>query len=299
MNANQFMKQSCSGGKHNWQIHLRGANALLPSLVQAQMGSAAARQGQAKEHMDRVIPHPDTSISFLLGFFIHMHIITCASTRSSQFLISDHKVLLETGQINLEDLVGCSNWAMIFIFEIASLDKWKKEEEDAHRLSLIELTKRGRQIEERLMSRLASIENELSKRASVDARLRPDFIKPEITRIFALSAITYLHVVISGPYPNIPDIKRSVSKMIDALRGLPDPKLLRHVVWPYCISGCLAADEQQKFFRELVSSSRITHGTCLEALSLMEECWRIRKTESSSHDWASVMERRGQYILFI
>jgi hypothetical protein len=293
------MKQSCSGSKHNWQIHLEGANALLPSLVQAQMGSATARKDQTKEHQDRAIPHPNTSISFLLGFFIHMHIITCASTRSSQFLISDHKVLLETGEINLADLIGCSNWAMIFIFKISSLDKWKKEEEDAHRLSLIELTKRGRQIEERLLSRLASIENDLSKRAPVDAHLRPDFIKTEITRIFALSAITYLHVVISGAYPDIPDIKRSVSKTIDALRSLPDPKLLQHVVWPYCISGCLAADEQQKIFRELVSLPRITHGTCLEALSLMEECWRFRKTESSSHDWASIMERRGQYILLI
>jgi hypothetical protein len=294
------MKQSCSGGKHDWQIHLGGANALLASLVQAQMGSATARNDQRQEHQDRAIPHPNTSISFLLGFFIHMHIVTCASTRLSLFLISDHKVLLETGQVNLEDLVGCSNWAMIFIFEISSLDKWKREEGDAHRLSLVELTKRGRHIEERLLSRLASIEDDLSKRAPVDAHLRPDFIKTEITRIFALSAITYLHVVISGAYPDIPDIKRSVSKTIDALRSLPDPKLLRHVVWPYCISGCLAADdEQQKVFRELVSLPRITHGTCLEALSLMEECWRSRKTESSSHDWASIMERRGQYILLI
>lgn len=293
------MKQSCSGGKHNWQIHLGGANVLLPSLVQAQMGSATARKDQTKEHQDRAIPHPDTSISFLLGFFIYMHIVTCASTRSSQFLISDHKVLLETGEIKLADLIGCSNWAIIFIFEISSLDKWQKEEEDAQRLSLIELTKRGRQIEERLLSRLARIENDLSKRAPVDAHLRPEFIKTDITRIFALSAITYVHVVISGAYPDIPEIKRSVSKTIDALRSLPDPKLLQHVVWPYCISGCLATDEQQQAFRELVTLPRITHGTCLEALSLMEECWRLRKTESSSHDWASIMERRGQYILLI
>ncbi|KAE8364013.1 fungal-specific transcription factor domain-containing protein [Aspergillus caelatus] len=291
--------ESCSGGKHNWQIHLGGANALLQSLVQAQMGSAIARKDQTKEQQDRAIPHPDTSITFLLGFFVHMHIVTCASTRSSQFLISDHKVLLETGEVNLADLIGCSNWVMIAIFEISSLDKWKKEEEDAHRLSLIELTKRARQIEERLLSRLASIELDLSKRASVDTHLRPEFIKTEITRIFALSAITYLHVVISGPYPDIPDIKRSVSKTIDALRSLPDPKLLQHVVWPYCISGCLAADEQQKVFRELVSLPRITHGTCLEALGLMEECWRLRKSESSNHDWASIMKRRGQYILLI
>lgn len=276
-----------------------GANALLPPLVHAQMESATARNDQTNEYQDSAIPHPDTSISFLLGFFIHIHIVTCASARSSQFLISDHKVLLEIGEINMADLIGCSNWVMTSIFDISSLDRWKKEEEDAHRLSLIELTNRGRQIEECLLSRLACIENDPSARLQADAHLRPEFIKTEITRIFALSAITYLHVVISGAYPDIPDIKRSVSKTIDALRSLPDPKLLQRVVWPYCISGCLAADEQRNVFRELVSLPRITHGTCLEALSLMEECWRLRKTGSSSHDWASVMEKRGQHILLI
>ncbi|KAE8380310.1 fungal-specific transcription factor domain-containing protein [Aspergillus bertholletiae] len=273
--------ESCSGGKHNWQIHLGGANALLQSLVQAQMGSAIARKDQTKEHQDRAIPHPDTSTAFLLGFFVHMHIITGASTRSSQFLISDHKVLLETGEVNLADLTGCSNWVMIAIFEISSLDKWKKEEEDAHRLSL------------------GDIEFDLSKGAPVDAHLRPESIKTEITRIFALSAIIYLRVVISGPYLDIPDIKRSVSKISDALQSLPEPKLLQHVVWLYCISGCLAADGQQKVLRELVSLPRITHRTCLEALSLMEECWRLRRTESSNHDWASIMERCGQHSLLI
>lgn len=264
------------------------------------MRSATARNAQTAEHQSSAVPnHPDTSISFLLGFFIYMHIVTCASTRSSQFLIPDHKVLLETGTINLVDLTGCSNWAMICIFEIVSLDNWKQEEENAHRLSLIELTERGRQIEERLLSRLASIENDLSQSTPVDAHTSLEHIQTTITRIFAHAAVTYLYVVISGAYPNIPDIKRSVSETIAALRSLPDPKLLRHVVWPYCISGCLASDEQQTVFRELVLFPRIMHGTCLEALSLMEECWRFRKAKSSGRDWASIMKRRGRSILFI
>jgi hypothetical protein len=261
------------------------------------MESARARKDQTKERQDRLVSHPSTSISFLLGFFIHMHIVACASTRSSQFLIYDHILLLETGNIQLEDFTGCSNWAIILISEISSLDQWKKEEEDANRLSLIQLTKRGRQIEERLLSGLTSIENDSLKRAPVDSYQRLDSIKTEITRIFALSAVTYLHVVISGAYPGIPDIKRSVSETLHALQGLSDPKLLRHVVWPYCVSGCLAAEEQQKVFRELVSLPRVMHGTCLEALSIMEECWRLRKTELSGFNWVSIMERRSQYIL--
>lgn len=267
--------------------------------MQAQIRSITARKDHINEQQGGVSSHPNTSVSFLLGFFIHMDIVSCASTRSSQFLILDHKLLLETGEINLEDLTGCSNWVMVLIFEISFLDKWKKEEEEAHRLSLIEFTKRGRHIEERLLSRLDTIENDPSKRALVNGHLRLESIETEITRIFALSAITYLHVVISGAYPEVPDIKKSVSKTMDALQSLPDPKLLQHVVWPYCISGCLAADEQQKVFRELVSLPQITHGTCLEALNIMEECWQLRKMESSSYDWAYIMKKRGQYILLV
>ncbi|KAM7185077.1 Fungal specific transcription factor domain containing protein [Naviculisporaceae sp. PSN 640] len=367
--------ESSTGGKNNWQIHLGGANALLPSLVQAHMGwsasssastSAATAQALRKDSLqltkelqqqeqqhqqpDSKPPNRDTSISFLLGFFIHMHILTCASTRSSQYLNPDHKLLLETGEINLEDLVGCSNWAMILIYEISALDKWKKEEEAAHRLSLIELTKRGREIEDRLLSRIASLEKSLCsqlKAADINAPFTDlhhqqgagvpharhldnnhnnnnnnnnmSLIKMQITRIFALSAITYLHVVISGAYPDIPDIKRSVSKTLAALQELrrSDPKLLRHVVWPYCISGCLAADDaQQKVFRELVADTRVTHGTCFEALAVMEECWRARRkgsrnggkglggaggtgtgTTGECLDWAAVMERRAQFVL--
>lgn len=263
------------------------------------MGSITARNNHIDEQQDGVSSPPDTSVSFLLGFFIHMNIVACASTRSSQFLEPDPKLLLETGEVNLADLTGCSNWAMVLIFEISCLERWKKEEEMAHRLSLIELTKRGRQIEERLLNRLASIESDPPKGAPVKGYLRPDSIKTEITRIFALSAMTYLHVVISGPYPEIPDIKKNVSKTMDAFQGLPDPKLLQYVVWPYCISGCLAVGRQQKVFRELVSLPHITHGTCLEALNIMEECWRLRETESTSCNWVNIMEKRGQSILLI
>jgi hypothetical protein len=301
-NANDFIKQLSNGGKHNWQMHLRAATALVPPLVQAQIASITARKDHINEQQDRVISHPDTSISFLLGFFISMDIISCASTRSSQLVTLDHKLMLEIGETNLANLTGCSNWAMVFIFEISLLDKWREEEKKAHKLSLIELTERGRQIEERLWRRLANIENEPSKRAPVNSHLRmlPDSIKTEITRIFALSAITYLHVVISGAYPEIPEIRKSVSKTIDALQSLPDPKLLRNVVWPFCISGCLAVDGQQNLFRELVSSLHITQsivGTCLEAFEIMKECWQLRKTGSCSYDLACIMRKRGQYVL--
>ncbi|KAI0151287.1 fungal-specific transcription factor domain-containing protein [Pestalotiopsis sp. NC0098] len=299
--------ESYNGGKIDWQTHLAEASTLLPVLVQAQNESVPAWEDQTNDHQERGGSFPDTSVSFLLAFFIHAHIITCASTRSSQFLIPDHRNLLEKGRINLRDLMGSSNRVMISIFDIASLLKWKKAESDAHRLSLIELAKRGSQIGERLQAQLASVEHTLGQnrhlrnKSSLDTKTcSSESIKNEITRIFALAALTYLHVAISGPHPDIPDIKINVSKTIEALKDLPDPKFFPIVVWPYCVAGCLAADKkQQKVLRELVTLQGITHGACLEALSLMEECWRLREAETSSLDWTVIMERRGYDSLLI
>lgn len=227
-----------------------------------------------------------------------MDIISCASTRSSPFLQLNHIFLLERAEIGLEYLTGCMNWAMVFILEISLLDTWRREAEKAHKLSIVELTNRGSQIEERLRGRLANIENQPSTGISLERTLEPPCV--QITRIFALSALTYLHVVISGPYPELPEITESVSKTIDAFQSLTDPKLLRQLVWPFCVSGCLALDKQHDIFRQLVSAAEITPstvGTCFEAFKVIEECWETRTRCSSGCDWATIMNQRGHYIL--
>jgi hypothetical protein len=79
--------------------------------------------------------------------------------------------------------------------------------------------------------------------------------------------MTYLHVAISGAYPELPEIIESVSKTIDAVQSLTDAKLLQNLVWPFCISGCLALDRKHTIFQGLLSAAGITQstvGTCLE-----------------------------------
>jgi hypothetical protein len=302
-----FICQMFGGGRENWQMHLAAAANLVPALVQARKTSITA----GSDHIDRqqeestLDSEDDSAIRFLLGSFISFDIISCASTRSSPFLGLDHKLILERAGIHLENLTGCENWAMVFIFEISLLDKWKKEAERAYKLSIVELTKRGSQIEERLQERLADIENRpkssIGASSGNSSGILSASVHTEITKIFALSAMTYLHVVISGAYPEVPEITKSVSKTIHAFQSLTDAKLLQNMAWPFCISGCLAFDRKQHtVFRDLVSTAEITQstvGTCLEALKIMEECWEVRKKCSDNYDWVSVMDKRGQYVL--
>jgi hypothetical protein len=180
---------------------------------------------------------------------------------------------------------------MICIHDITSLDNWKQEMSKARALSLVEFATRGQRIEKRLRRRLVSLEAALSRGSTCST---------EITRLFTHAAIIDLHVTISGAYPEIPEIAESVSKMIEALRDLSNPKLLRSVVWPFCVSGCLAAESQEHHYRKPMSPSYMKQqqfATCLESLEIMKECWRMRKTGSGHYDWAFTMKKRKASIL--
>jgi hypothetical protein len=284
-------------------MHLLAASTLVPALAQTKMASITQGSDHEYERQKRILhSEDDAAIRFLLGSFISFDIISCASTRSSSFLKLDHKLTLERAGIRLEILTGCRNWAMILIFEISLLDDWKREAEKAHKLSIVELAKRGGQIEKRLQEKLADIDDTCPTGTSSGNAygMFSTSTHTEITKIFALSAMIYLHVVMSGAHPELPEIKESVSKTIAAFQSLTDVKLLRNLVWPFCISGCLALDGQQSFFRHLISAAEITQstvGTCLEAFKIMEECWERRKTCSCSCDWVSIMNKRSHYVL--
>lgn len=301
------MSKLFNGGRENWQTYLRTACNYVPALVQARMPvtmldstSSACTSGQSQE----IILHPedDSAINVLLGSFISFDIIGSASTRSTPILNINHLQVLGDLEISLESLIGCRNSVMGLILEISLLDKWKKEAQDAHKLSVVDLVKRGGHIQECLRQELSAIEDIPSAGPSL---CNPSGIiraptHPEISKVFALSAVTYLHVVISGAYPELLEIAESVSETIVAFKSLKDPRLLRSVVWPFCISGCLAVEKQQYFFRDLVSRAGITPwatGTCFEAFQIMQECWKARIAASESCNWAATMKNRSHYVL--
>jgi hypothetical protein len=76
-----------------------------------------------------------------------------------------------------------------------------------------------------------------------------------VSSIFALSAITYLHTVVSGAYPDLNEIQQSVFRTMKVLVNLPDPGLLRYIVWLFCVTGCLASKEIQGELRQLARSA--------------------------------------------
>lgn len=254
-------------------------------------------------HKRTAYPEHDSATDVLLGSFISFDILSCASTRGTPLLELDHAQALANLGISLESLMGCRSSVMALISEISSLDRWKKESHAARKLSIVDLAKRGGLIEDRLQQELASIKSVNSATgppASSHSGIHSATAHPQVSQLFALSAIIYLHVVISGAHPELPEIAQTISRTIDVFNRLNEPRLLRSVVWPLCVSGSLALEEHHSFFRDLCSAAEINKystGTCFEALTIMEECWEARKTGSYSCDWASIMNKRDRYVL--
>ena len=248
----------------------------------------------------------EVAVKVLLSTFIVFDILACASTRSTPSLELDHKVVLNALAMDLERLFGYATWLLVLLLEVVLLDNWKKEAEKDRKLSMVELVQRGAKIESLLQQKLRDLDATFplgSHQLENSGTTSTDFTatQTEITRIFALSVLTYLHVVVSGPYPNLPEITESVSKTIIAFERLSDVKVIRYLVWPFCVSGCLALEGQQNFFRDLASRVKIINSTLRtfpEAYKIIEECYETRKA-CSYCDWASVVNEQGYDILLM
>ncbi|CZS97029.1 related to C6 transcription factor [Rhynchosporium graminicola] len=281
-----------TGGTKEWQHQLRLAGILLPPFVKTLSGSS------------NVQPREDTGLQVTVGALIFFDIIASTSTRSEPSINFDHRQIMNELGINMQSLFGCSNRIIELILDIAYLDSWKKECEKNRRLSVVELVKRGAKIEEDLRQYIDNVETEnpLGNILTKATNSYASSAHTEITHIFALAAHTYLHVVISGAHCELREIADSVSQTVNAFKVMSDPQLLRNLVWPFCVTGCLASREKQPFFRELISAAGITSstlGTCWQAFEIIEECWEARKTTSYNCDWAFVMNRRSCHILLV
>lgn len=231
------------------------------------------------------------ALSFLTNVLAVFGILSCISIGPSspftayQYLMDDH-----AGLIQIDQIVGCRNWVISAILDVGMLDKWKREEQDNHRLSLKELSRRAMSIEGVLENGI----QEAAGGALVDI----------VTSIYTTLTLTYLHSVVSGLNPHLSEIQESVSRTIALLKQLPESRMVTALVWPMCITGCMASRDQEDFFTGLIGSAAVTNralGNCWAALQIMEDAWKMRDhmSKQSSTRWEEVINGRGPPTLLI
>ncbi|KFY98851.1 hypothetical protein V498_01179 [Pseudogymnoascus sp. VKM F-4517 (FW-2822)] len=283
------------GDARNWRMHLSAAAVLIPDIKREERVAEYARLSSAYQ----------SALMFFAGVVGWYDILSCSTTGAPPFSACEC-IDAALGYIYLDKIMGCENWAMLLIMEIAFLDDWKKNLQISAQLSMRELVTRAAQIERRLEDGIRDNSTTLSKltNRSISSTILGTGVQEQthlillITRVFACSAHVYLDVVVSGAYPEMPGIRESVSRTIEALRALPEMAISNSLTWAYCIAGCMAIEEEQTFFRGLAVSSdgdAPTFGNFSKALPIIEECWRLRREEKRHQpvDWRTAMDSLG------
>jgi hypothetical protein len=321
---------------NNCQAHLNGALALFRQLLDstsaietlshrakfnAVMNQLGLSSSILPTHFVNVPSAEQSAFRFSSALLILDDIIASTVTQEQPKLYGYHQCLLgkvdgTDPPINLEAVIGCQNWVLLEIGEIAMLDTWKQQCRRAGTLDIMELVQRATIIKQLLESHLTQLEkvpvmipkegNSLLDLFTPIDSLNSDHPASQsslVTRVWAHAALLYLSVVVSGLQPANVDVRHHVGQITELLAiRISPPTLLRTMVWPFCVAGCLAERARENCFRGMVEVLKpaSVFGTVRKALEIMENVWSERDTgDVASRDLSTCFRFQGDLVLLV
>jgi C6 transcription factor Pro1 len=286
-----------AGGVENWQIHMKGATDVVSGLVNVLISPVPFPEPDPSPQSS-ISPHDsegsllfnedEVLLKFLMAVFTWIDIASAVSLGSSPFLAEHHEHLLggDDPPLRLDKIGGIQNWALISIGKIASLDSWKRTSQSNGTLSIIELAKRATLLGSELEQAFDKFTKD-RKHPTIRDRPALPYLTPlsehadYVTELYGRAALTYLHVVVSGPCPELPEIRENVCKTMELLKRLPNPLLPRSAFWPILITASLALEENEHtMIRNMISGAGVSEtsvGLGWNVLKFLEECWKRRR----------------------
>lgn len=211
----------------------------------------------------------------------------------------------------MADLMGCQNWVMVAIGNLASLKDWKDDRMEMGLLSTRELALKGQQIEKSLEAGIEHLDSNAEVRINrmfLDAVV--DIIMKGLTdgevnvfwvsRIFALAALVLLHSIVSEPQPKLPEIQSVVWRTIDALQARPKSCPANGIIWALCVTSSMAQPAARHFFERFLDDMLVAHGkfgNCSTALRVIKKCWELQ--QHGPADCRAAMSELGICAIFI
>ncbi|KEY64038.1 Tri10 [Stachybotrys chartarum IBT 7711] len=296
--------ESSSLSLGDWQVHLLAGKALIPELVHG--WTLVPKSGRFTSSVWTVLDAPQFSaahdedtlsfeyvgaLQFLTNILAMFGIFSCISIGPASASFAEYRYLLDQeGMIQMDQIIGCKNWVLLAILEVGELDKWKRVEQEHHRLSLKDLGNRATVIEEMIETGL----RESSGSALVDL----------VTSIYATSTLTYMHTVVSGLNPNLREVQDSVAATMVLLKQLPDVRIAKNLVWSLVVTGCMASLGQEDFFRGLnaVAGTSVRGlRNCWGLATIWDRTWNMRDTiTTTSHTvWEDLINGQGPPNLLV
>ncbi|KAE8152269.1 fungal-specific transcription factor domain-containing protein [Aspergillus avenaceus] len=293
------------GRSSHWEQCLKQAAAYVPVLIDVAVGSTNTDHQGMFPSVSRL---QMTTANVLLGKLVWIDIIAAVSYNTGPLLGIDHAYLLDTGVIHMDTISDCESSVANALCKIADLQRWKQQAQTNKTLSIIQLATRASDLNQPLVAQVTNLtsmqQDSPAQTEGFDTILRDwiSNIKHDITLVFAYAALIYLHVVVSGPNPHLPEINSLIKDSMEPIQVLARKRMLRHVSWPVCVIACFASTDERQIIREFIAESQECEGrlwdTCGDALNIADECQKLRE-EGQECDWFSVVERFPQRVLLI
>ncbi|MCJ1330679.1 hypothetical protein MMC10_007364 [Thelotrema lepadinum] len=303
----------------NWQTHLNAVVDLFKQLLDSDSGFNATmnRLGPPVVLSVQNARLPNTeqaAFRFSSALVIFDDIVASTTVQKQPRLYNHHRSLLCNDieavdpPVNIESVFGVKTWVLLQIGEIATLDAWKSECRRAGNLDVMKLVHRATAIKELLIIHLTELENKPTDEviSSLD-NFTPSNLRPSdkylITRVWAHAALLYLFIVTSGWQPANDDVRYHVSRIAELLSYQVAPAaLLRTVVWPFCVAGCLAEPAQETQFRQMIQRLKPPKlfGKMHKALEIIENVWKNRTTgDVTTRDLAACFRSLKDPVLLV
>lgn len=320
---------------NNCRSHLNAALALYKQLLDiydavettcprsrfnAIMGRLRSSSRSLHSQYDQIPSAEQAAFQFSSSLLILDDIIASTVLQEKPTLYEYHRDLLGsfngiTPPVNLETTVGCQNWVMLQIGEIAALDAWKQQCKRTGNLDVMELVRRATSIKDELEMGLTRLQNEPAivsmEGINLLHVLTAGFSHTKasvsqsslVIRVWAHAALLYLFVVVSGWQPASVDVRYHVGQIIELLsREILPPELLHTMVWPFCVAGCLAEPALEEHLRGMVEALQppSVFGTVRKALEIMENVWKSRDPgDVANRDLATCFRSEGDLVLLV
>jgi len=196
--------------------------------------------------------------------------------------------------------MGAENNVMLAFAETAALDAWKAWHKSKQCLSIAALAKRG----EAIMAILRQPYGGKSPRAFIGP-LPTQTAQELMSAVFRASVKIYLHTVISGFNPAVPEIQEAINDTVTSLSTLPstnDKPYDRSLVLPLFIAGVMTDDVNHRNFivSRFANIKDMAVGNCGEILELIQAVWERRQLYPGQEiSWREVMNEKGMKLLFV
>ena len=199
----------------------------------------------------------------------------------------------------MTDVMGCENWIMEVIGDLATLDAQRAclgaDEFEESRISAERCLIDGIEAMRRQQTHAASAPTD----PNTDKNGRLECSASDyVSLAFAQSALVWCHFLATSPNGFLSTAcEAAVAQAVEALSQAPESTPLRGLVWPICIAGSLASREQQHLVCEIMDrtarQANTSFGNCGPVMEIMKCCWKERV------DWRTAMECKSNYVLLI